>query len=126
MLYGDVAEAWRLAGKSRARLLETSQRGAARFPHAVGRLRLRTLVLRARRDHGELVGHGLRVALGRLEAHTDRVPRSTPKTTGVSTDSAPPRQIRPGVSTDSIAQPTVPPPSWSPSASACEPYREVN
>src|SRR5437773_6448772 len=31
-----------------------------------------------------------------------------------------------GVSTDSIAQPTVPPPSWSPSASACEPYREVN
>jgi len=70
MLYGDVAEAWRLAGKSRARLLETSQRGAARFPHAVGRLRLRTLVLRARRDHGELVGHGLRVALGRLEACT--------------------------------------------------------
>lgn len=54
-------------------LLETAQRGAARFPHAVRRLLLRTLVLRDRRDRGDLVGHALRVALGRLEAHTDRV-----------------------------------------------------
>jgi transposase len=54
-------------------LLETAQRGAARFPHAVRRLLLRALALRARRARGELRGHGLRVALGRLEAHTDRV-----------------------------------------------------
>ncbi len=54
-------------------LLETAQRGAARFPHAVRRLLLRALALRDRRERGELHGHGLRVALGRLEAHTDRV-----------------------------------------------------
>ena len=54
-------------------LLETAQRGAARFPHAVRRLLLRALALRDRRQRGELHGHGLRVALGRLEAHTDRV-----------------------------------------------------
>jgi len=54
-------------------LLETAQRGAARFPHAVRRLLLRALALRDRRARGELGGHGLRVALGRLEAHTDRV-----------------------------------------------------
>ena len=54
-------------------LLETAQRGAARFPHAVRRLLLRALALRERRERRELHGHGLRVALGRLEAHTDRV-----------------------------------------------------
>jgi len=54
-------------------LLETAQRGAARFPHAVRRLLLRALALRERRDRGQLEGHGLRVALGRLEASTDRV-----------------------------------------------------
>jgi transposase len=54
-------------------LLETAQRGAARFPHAVRRLLLRAFALRERRDAGTLTGHGLRVALGRLAAHTDRV-----------------------------------------------------
>lgn len=54
-------------------LLETAQRGAARFPHAVRRLLLRAFALRARRDAGTLTGHGLRVALGRLHAATDRV-----------------------------------------------------
>ena len=54
-------------------LLETAQRGAARFPHAVRRLLLRTLALRDRRDRGELGDHGLRVALGRVEAATDRL-----------------------------------------------------
>lgn len=54
-------------------LLETAQRGAARFPHAVRRLLRRALALRDRRDAGTLTGHGLRVALGRLTAATDRV-----------------------------------------------------
>lgn len=54
-------------------LLETAQRGAARFPHAVRRLLLRALALRARRDAGALHGHGLRVAGGRLAAATDRL-----------------------------------------------------
>jgi len=54
-------------------LLETAQRGAARFPHAVRRLLLRALALRDRREAGTLHGHGLRVALGRLDAATDRV-----------------------------------------------------
>ena len=53
--------------------LETAERGAARFPHAVRRLLLRTFALRDRRDAGPLTGHGLRVALGRLNAATDRV-----------------------------------------------------
>ncbi len=54
-------------------LLETAQRGAARFPHAVRRVLLRALALRDRRDAGTLAGHGLAVALGRLEARTDRL-----------------------------------------------------
>jgi transposase len=54
-------------------LLETAPRGAARVPHAVRRLLRRALDLRARRDAGTLHGHGLRVAIGRLEAATDRV-----------------------------------------------------
>ncbi len=41
-------------------------------PHAVRRLLLRTLALRERRERGELEGRGLRIALDRLEAHTDR------------------------------------------------------
>ncbi len=55
-----------------ALLLETAQRGAARFPHAVHRLLTTALALRDRRDRGDLAGHGLRVAIGRLEARTDR------------------------------------------------------
>ena len=54
-------------------LLETAQRGAARFPHAVRRVLLAALAVRDRRDRGELVGHGLRVAVGRLEARRDRL-----------------------------------------------------
>ena len=54
-------------------LLETAQRGAARFPHAVRRLLLRAFALRDRRAAGTLTGHGLRVALGRLNAAPDRV-----------------------------------------------------
>ncbi|MGH7644258.1 MAG: IS66 family transposase [Gemmatimonadales bacterium] len=54
-------------------LLETAQRGAARFPHAVRRLLLAALALRDRRDRGALGGHGLRVAIGRLAARTDRL-----------------------------------------------------
>lgn len=54
-------------------LLETAQRGAARFPHAVRRVLLRAFALRDRRDAGMLTGHGLHVALGRLNATTDRV-----------------------------------------------------
>jgi transposase len=56
-----------------AELLETAERGAARVPHAVRRLLRRALALRARRDSGTLHGHGLRVAIGRLEAATDRL-----------------------------------------------------
>src|SRR5205823_8249558 len=54
-------------------LLEIAQRGAARFPHAVRRGLLAALAIRERRDAGELVGHGLAVAIGRLEARTDRL-----------------------------------------------------
>ena len=54
-------------------LLDVAQRGAARFPHAVRRLLLAALAIRERRDAGELVGHGLAVAIGRLEACTDRL-----------------------------------------------------
>jgi transposase len=54
-------------------LLETAQRGAARFPHAVRRLLLTALAIRDRRDAGTLAGHGLAVAIGRLEARTDRL-----------------------------------------------------
>ena len=54
-------------------LLEIAQRGAARFPHAVRRGLLAALAIRERRDAGGLVGHGLAVAIGRLEACTDRL-----------------------------------------------------
>jgi transposase len=54
-------------------LLETAQRGAARFPHGVRRLLLATLALRDRRDAGTLTGQGLRVAIGRLAARWDRL-----------------------------------------------------
>jgi len=54
-------------------LLDIAQRGAARFPHAVRRLLLLALAIRDRRDAGTLAGHGLAVAIGRLEARTDRL-----------------------------------------------------
>jgi transposase len=54
-------------------LLETAERGAARFPHAVRRVLLTALALRDRRDAGTLAGHGLAVAIGRLDARADRL-----------------------------------------------------
>lgn len=54
-------------------LLETAQRGAARVPWAVKRILQDALALRDRRDRDELSPHGLRVAIGRLEARTDRL-----------------------------------------------------
>jgi transposase len=54
-------------------LLEVAQRGAARVPHAVRRVLLAALAIRERRDAGQLAGHGLAVAIGRLEARTDRL-----------------------------------------------------
>jgi transposase len=54
-------------------LLETAQRGAARFPHAVRRILGTALALRDRRARSKLLGHGLRVAVGHLEARTDRL-----------------------------------------------------
>ena len=54
-------------------VLDTAQRGAARFPHAVRRVFLTALALRDRRDAGTLAGHGLAVSLGRLDARTTRL-----------------------------------------------------
>lgn len=53
--------------------METAQRGAARFPHAVRLVLLTALAIRDRRDAGPLAGHGPAVAIGRLEARTDRL-----------------------------------------------------
>ena len=54
-------------------MLDTAQRGAARFPHAVRRVLLTALALRDRRDAGTLAGHGLAASLGRLDARTTRL-----------------------------------------------------
>jgi transposase len=54
-------------------LLETAERGAARFPHAVKDILQDALDLRDRRDQGLLSAHGLAVATGRLEARMDRL-----------------------------------------------------
>ena len=53
--------------------LETAQRGTARLPRGVQRLLKRALKLRERHDAGDLHGHGLAVAVGRLGADTDRL-----------------------------------------------------
>ena len=53
--------------------IETADRGTARVPRAVQRILRNALSLRARRDRGELCGHALAVARGRLEARTDRL-----------------------------------------------------
>lgn len=53
--------------------LETAQRGQARVPHAVKRLLQRALDIRARSESGQLEGHGLLVAVGRLAADFDRL-----------------------------------------------------
>jgi transposase len=53
-------------------LLEHAERGQARFPHAVRRILLAALALRARFASGAISSHGLAVARGRLEARLDR------------------------------------------------------
>lgn len=56
-------------------MLETATRGAVRFPREVQALLQHALVLRDRRDAGEISDHGLRVARGRLQARIGRVIR---------------------------------------------------
>jgi transposase len=53
--------------------LEVALAGAARVPHAVRAIFKDALVLRDRRDHGEISAHGLRVALGKIRARMDRL-----------------------------------------------------
>lgn len=60
-------------------ILETAQRGGARFPRAVKRILQQALALRDRRDAGSISPHGLAVAVGRLEARMDRLLAWTPK-----------------------------------------------
>ncbi len=57
-------------------MIEGSERGAARFPHAVRRILLRALDLRDRYRRGKVSEHGLAVARGRLEARMDRLLRA--------------------------------------------------
>jgi transposase len=54
-------------------ILETAQRGAARFPHAVKRRLNQALSLRDRWDEGKISPHGLAVATGRLRAEMNRL-----------------------------------------------------
>jgi hypothetical protein len=53
--------------------LQTAQRGQARVPHAVKRLLLRVLDIRARSEAGELEGHALVVAVARLASDFDHL-----------------------------------------------------
>jgi transposase len=54
-------------------ILETAQRGAARFPHAILDVLQAALAVRDRRDEGLYSPHGLAVARGRLETRMDRL-----------------------------------------------------
>lgn len=54
-------------------LLETATGGAAVFPRQVRTLLTDALLLRHRRDEGQLSPHGLAVAIGRLESRLDRM-----------------------------------------------------
>ena len=63
-------------------ILETAQRGAARFPHAVKRLLKKALSLRDRRDEGKISPHGLAVATGRLRAAMNRLLTWRPRDEG--------------------------------------------
>jgi len=56
-------------------MLETATRGAVRFPRQVQAHLQHALVLRDRRDAGEIGEHGLRVAKGRLQASLGRTIR---------------------------------------------------
>jgi len=59
-------------------LLETARAGQARFPTAVLSMLKRALLLRDRRDERAISLHGLRVAVGRLQARADRLLRWQP------------------------------------------------
>ncbi len=59
--------------------LETAMRGLARVPRAVERILKGALALRDRRDGGEISGHGLLVAAGRIRAQMDRLLKWKPK-----------------------------------------------
>lgn len=59
--------------------LETAARGLARVPRAVERILKSALALRDRRDRGEISGHGLLVAAGRIRAQMDRLLEWKPK-----------------------------------------------
>ena len=54
-------------------LIDTSVAGAARFPHAVRRILLKSFELRERYRGEEISRHGLAVATGRLEAAMERL-----------------------------------------------------
>lgn len=54
-------------------MIETADRGAARFPHGLRRILLAALLLRDRRARGEVSAHGLVVAKGRLAARFSRL-----------------------------------------------------
>lgn len=54
-------------------MIETADRGAARFPHGLRRILLAALLLRDRRACGEVLAHGLVVAKGRLAARFFRL-----------------------------------------------------
>lgn len=56
-------------------MLQTATRGAVRFPRQVQAHLQHALVLRDRRDAGEIGDHGLRVAKGRLQASLRRILR---------------------------------------------------
>jgi len=54
-------------------MLSTATRGAVRFPRELKALLLSGLMLRDRRDAGEMSPRGMAVAIGRLEARLDRL-----------------------------------------------------
>jgi transposase len=61
------------------RLIDTAQRGAARFPHAVQRILQEALGLRDRRDQGLILPHGLAVATGRIRNAMSRLLTGNPQ-----------------------------------------------
>ena len=63
-------------------MVEVGGRRAAHFPRAVQRILQAALLLRQRRDEGQVGEHGLAVARGQLESHMDRLlasPLRTPQ-----------------------------------------------
>jgi transposase len=54
-------------------MIEAADRGAARFPHAIRRILLASLLLRDRHGRQEVSDHGLLVAKGRLSARLEQM-----------------------------------------------------